>query len=209
MRKVILYVTMSSDGFMAGPNDELDWMLPEMDREMLTDTVNFFNETDGGFIGYPTASGMIPYWLDVARNPSAPQGERAIARAVNKLHSIIISNTPETLEWDNSELLLVTNDDDLIKGVRKIKQQPGKHLTVPGGVRTAQTFARLGLIDEYMFIVHPVALGNGKRVFNSKIELELVSAEAYESGILRITYRPRQAVPITTASESARSAETY
>ncbi len=191
MRKVILYVTMSFDGFIAGPNNELDWMLPTTDQEMTADAVNLFNETDGGFIGYPTAAGMIPYWSSVAQNPSASKTERDIAEAVNKLHSIIISNTPEKLEWANAELLLAKNDNDLIEGVRKIKQQPGRDLAVPGGVRTVQTFVRLGLIDEYIFMVHPVALGNGKSVFTSRVELELVSAKTYKSGIMRICYRPR------------------
>src|SRR6266540_4226209 len=107
MRKVILYVTMSFDGFIAGPNNELDWMLPTADDGMVADIVNLFNEVDGWFIGYPTASGMIPYWSNVAQNPLASQSERDIAQAVNKLHSIILSNTPERLEWANSELLLV------------------------------------------------------------------------------------------------------
>jgi len=181
---------MSFDGFIAGPNNELDWMLPTADDGMVADIVNLFNEVDGGFIGYPTASGMIPYWSNVAQNPLASQSERDIAQAVNKLHSIILSNTPERLEWANSELLLVKNDNDLIEGVKRIKQQPGKDLAVPGGIRTAEAFARLDLIDEYVFMVHPVALGNGKRVFTSKVKLELVNAKTYKSGIMRLCNRP-------------------
>ncbi|HLO16019.1 MAG TPA: dihydrofolate reductase family protein [Anaerolineales bacterium] len=210
MRKVILYVTMSLDGFIASPNNELDWMLPVMDQEMGRDSVNFFKELDGGFMGYPTASGMIPYWSNVAQNPSASKGERDIAEAVNKLHSIIISKTAEKLEWANSELLLIQNDHDLIEGVRRIKQQPGRDLAVPGGVRTAQAFARLGLIDEYVFMVQPVALGKGKSVFTGKVELDLFSAKTYQSGILRLCYRPRlteQTPANTNAGERIRDTE--
>ena len=191
MRKVFLYMTMTFDGFFAGPHDELDWMSQTPDQELNDDMVAFFQGIDRGFIGYPTASGMIPYWLNVAKNPSASKAERAIAQAVNTLHPLIISRQEEKLEWENTELLVVKSDHDLVEAVKKIKQQPGKDLGVPGGIRTAQTFVRLGLIDEYVLMVHPVAISNGKRVFTNKVSLELVSAKTYKSGVMRICYRPR------------------
>ena len=191
MRKVVLYMTMTFDGFFSGPHGELDWMEQTPDQELNDDIVALFKGFESGFIGYPTASGMIPYWSNVAKNPSASKGERAIAEVVNNLHSIIISNKEEKLEWDNSELLLVKNDKDLVEAVTKLKKQPGRNLGVPGGIRTAQTFVRLGLIDEYVLMVHPVAIGNGKRVFTDRVNLELVSAKTYQSGVMRVCYRPR------------------
>ena len=158
MRKVFLNMTMTFDGFFCGPNSELDWMSQTPDQELNDDLVAFFQSVDQGFIGYPTASGMIPYWLSVAQNPSASSEGRAIAQAVNQLHAFILSNREEKLAWENTELLVVKSDDELVEAVKKIKQQPGKDLGVPGGIRTAQTFVRLGLIDEYMLMVHPVAI---------------------------------------------------
>ena len=190
MRKVVLYMTMTCDGFFSGPYGELDWMSQSPDQELNDDTVALFQGFDSGFIGYPTASGMIPYWLNVAKSPSASKGELAIAQAVNTLHPIILSNKEEKLEWDNAELLVVKSDQDLVEAVKKIKQQPGKDLGVPGGIRTAQTFVRLGLIDEYVFMVHPVAIGNGQRVFTDRVNLELVSAKTYKSGVMRVCYWP-------------------
>ena len=191
MRKVFLYMTMTFDGFFSGPNNELDWMSQTAGQEMNDDIVALLSRADTGFMGYPTASGMIPYWSNVAKNPSASKGERAIAQAVNNIHSIILSNKEEKLEWENSELLLVKSDKDLVEAVTKVKRQPGKDLGVPGGIRTAQTFVRLGLIDEYVLMVHPVAIGNGKRVFTDRVNLELVSAKTYTSGVMRVCYRPR------------------
>ena len=191
MRKVFLYMTMTFDGFFAGPNGELDWMLQTPDQELNDDLVAFFQGVDRGFIGYPTASEMIPYWLNVANNPSASKAERAIAKAVNTLHPLIISRQEEKLEWENTELLVVKSDQDLVEAVKKTKQQPGKDLGVPGGIRTAQTFVRLGLIDEYVLMIHPVAIGNGKRIFTNRISLELLSAKTYKSGVMRVCYRPR------------------
>jgi dihydrofolate reductase len=191
MRKVFLYMTMTFDGFFSGPHGELDWMSQTADQELNDDTVALFQGFDSGFIGYPTASGMIPYWSNVAKNPLASKGEREIALAVNQLHGIILSKKEETLEWENAELLLVKSDQDLVEAVKKIKQQPGKDLGVPGGIRTAQTFVRLGLLDEYVLMVHPVAIGNGQRVFTDRVNLELVSTKTYRSGVMRMCYRPR------------------
>ena len=190
IRKVFLYMTMTFDGFFAGPHGELDWMSQTPDQELNDDMVAFIQGIDRGFIGYPTASGMIPYWLNVAKNPSASNAERAIAQVVNTLHPLIISRQEEKLEWENTELLVVKSDHDLVEAVKKIKQQPGKDLGVPGGIRTAQTFVRLGLIDEYVLMVHPVTIGNGKRIFMNRVSLELVSAKTYKSGVIRVCYRP-------------------
>jgi hypothetical protein len=130
MGKVFLNMTMTLDGFFCGPNGELDWMSPTPDQELNDDIVAFFQGVDQGFIGYPTASGMIPYWLGVAQNPAASSEERTIAQAVNTLHPFILSNREEKLAWENTELLVVKSDDDLAEAVQKIKQQSSKDLGV-------------------------------------------------------------------------------
>lgn len=194
MRKILLNMTMTLDGFFCGPGGELDWMSQTPDQELNDDIVAFFQSVNQGFIGYPTASGMLPYWLSVAQNPAASQEERAIALAVNRLHPFILSRKAEKLAWEHAEILVVQSDEDLVTAVEKIKRQPGKDLGVPGGIRTAQTFVRLGLIDEYVLTVHPVTLGQGQRVFTSRIPLELLSTKTYRSGVLRVRYRPGRRV---------------
>jgi dihydrofolate reductase len=190
MRKVALYMTVTLDGFIAGPNNELDWMAGTSDQELNHDIVAILKRFDAGFIGYPTASGMIPYWLNAAKDPSTSEQERAVAEVVNKMHVIIVSNKEEELPWVNAELLLVKSDADIIEAVSKFKQQPGKDLGVPGGVRTAQKFARLGLLDEYILMVHPVTIGDGKRLFTVKANLHLVGSKAYDSGVVCLRYNP-------------------
>lgn len=189
MRNVILNMTMSMDGFFARPHGELDWMVQTPDQELNDDIVAFFQSIDQGFIGYPTASGLIPYWSNVANDPSTSKAERAIAQVVNKLHPFILSRTVEPLAWENTELLIVKSDQDLIDAVNQQKRQPGLALGVPGGIRTAQTFVRLGLVDEYVLWVHPVAIGQGQSVFLDRTNLELVSVKAYPSGVMRVCYR--------------------
>lgn len=191
MRTVFLYMTTTLDGFVAGPNNELDWMVPTPEPELTDDIVALLSRADSGFVGYPVATEMVPYWRAAAQDPKTSEGSRAIADAVNRLRTIVISNTDEQLGWDNSELLVVDNDAELVEAVTRFKQQPGRDLGVPGGVRTAQAFARLGLIDEYVFMVHPVALGQGRPVFTDRMNLELVSTKAYKSGVVQVCYRPR------------------
>jgi len=190
MAKLVLSMTMSLDGFFSGPRGELDWMAQAPDPEFSRDNVSFFDRFDRGFIGYPTASGMLPHWLNVAGNPQAPADERALAEAVNRLHSFLVSDRDEPVPWQNAELLVVHHDEQLADAVRREKEKPGKDLGVPGGIRTAQTLVRLGLVDEYVLTVHPVALGAGQRVFTGKTGLELIDAKTYRSGVTRARYRP-------------------
>jgi dihydrofolate reductase len=198
MRKVILYMTTTVDGFIAGPNNELDWMVGTSDQGLNDDIVALLRASDAGFLGYPVARGMIPYWESVAADPSASPAARDLAAAVNSLRRIIISNQPVDLSWDNSELVVARSDDDLIAAVTKIKRQPGRDLGVPGGVRTAQRFARLGLIDEYVLQVHPIAIGSGRPLFTRGTELKLISAKAYDSGVVRLRYQTRRQSPAVT-----------
>ena len=190
MGKLVLSMTMSLDGFFAGPGGELDWMTQAPDPEFSRDNVSFFDRFDRRFIGYPAGAGMVPYWLHVAGNPQAPAGERALAEAVNRLRPFLVSDRDEPVPWQNAELLFVHHDEQLADAVRKEKEKPGKDLGVPGGIRTAQTFIRLGLVDEYVLTVHPVALGSGKRIFTGKTGLELIAAKTYRSGVIRARYQP-------------------
>jgi dihydrofolate reductase len=91
-------------------------------------------------------------------------------------------------------LVVARNDEELVAAVAGFKRQPGGDLGVPGGVRTAQRFARLGLIDEYVLHVHPVAIGAGKPLFTRETKLTLTSAQTYDSGVMQLRYQPaRQA----------------
>jgi dihydrofolate reductase len=190
MADLVLTMTMSLDGFFCGPGGELDWMTQAPDPEFSRDNVAFFDRFDRGFIGYPTASGMLPYWLNVASNPQAPADERALAEKLNGLHPILVSDREEPVPWSNAELLVVHDDKQLADAVRREKGKPGKDLGVPGGIRTAQTFIRLGLVDEYVLTVHPVGLGSGKRIFTGQTGLELIDTRTYPSGVTRARYRP-------------------
>jgi dihydrofolate reductase len=190
MRKLLLYMTMTLDGFIAGPDNELDWMSQIPDPGLNADIVSLLRSVDAGFLGYPVAQGMIPYWAQVAAEPSSSPGARAVAEAVNRLHSIVISNRPVELPFQDCELIVARDDAELVAAVDDIKRRPGRDLGLPGGVRTAQTFVRLGLVDEFVLQVHPVAIGAGRRLFSATTQLELIGAKSYESGVTRLRYLP-------------------
>ncbi len=148
MRNVFLYMTMTLDGYLAGPNNELDWFIPATDQALVDDIVAIIAAADTGIMGYPTAPGMVAYWAEVPKNASASPADRAIAAVINQLHTVVLSNTQLELNMKNAELVVANNDQDLITAVTRLKQQPGKDIGIPGGVRTAQKFTRLGLVDE-------------------------------------------------------------
>src|SRR5260370_33428591 len=114
IRNVVLNMTMTFDGFFAGPHGELDWMVQTPDQELNDDIVAFFQGIDRGFIGYSTASGMIPYWLNVATNPSASKAEPATGQAVRTLHPHILPRQPEDIAWYNPKLLCGKRDQVLV-----------------------------------------------------------------------------------------------
>src|ERR1700676_1409555 len=132
MRSVFIYMTTSLDGFISGPNNELDWMLQTADPELTRDMVALFERVEGGFLGYPTYTGMIPYWRSVADDPSASEGAKAIANAVNKLRPIAVSRTPVELAEDNADLLVAPDDDALVAAVNALKAQSGGDLGLSG-----------------------------------------------------------------------------
>lgn len=187
MRKVILRMMITVDGVVS---DVESWYT--RDEELDNDFIAELKTIDTGVVGYGAYQGMAAYWPTVLENPSASKIEVAMAQALGDMHKIVFSQTEEELEWSNSELLLVKDDKDIVEAVTKLKQQPGKDIETAGGATIAQTFARLGLIDEYRLIVNPVAVGNGTRLFTDRVDLELVSSKTYKSGIMSVCYQPAQ-----------------
>src|SRR5215831_4600618 len=147
MRKIILTMNMTLDGFF-----NLDWMGQRPftpDQELNDDTLASMRDSGGALVGYPFYLAMVPYWSDVEHNPASSESERAIAHAVNTSRRFVLSRTQAPLDGPNAELLLVKSDQEVHDAVTRLKRQKGRALGVIGGVRTAQTLVRLGLIDEY------------------------------------------------------------
>jgi hypothetical protein len=131
MRNLVLNMTMSLDGYIAGPDGELDWMTTSPDPDLTADTVALLRRADAGFIGYPTAEAMIRYWAAVARDPQAAPASRDIANAVAGMRTYAVSNKPAHIGVPNAEVLVAPDDETLTAAVTAIKHLPGRDLGLP------------------------------------------------------------------------------
>jgi dihydrofolate reductase len=186
MRKVVLQMMITLDGFVAGPNDEMDWI----DNDPVMGEAHFAlaEGADAAIIGHTVYQGMAQFWPQASTSPDAPNNEAAFGKLMNDMRKIVVSTKTDDLAWTNCEQLLVTGDDDLAEQIRALKRNPGEYLLLYGGVRTARTFIEHGLVDEYRLDVCPTSLGSGKPLFPTRVKLRFVSATPYASGAVGVIY---------------------
>ncbi len=187
MRKVILHMMLTVDGYVSGPNGELDWIFEVNDDERNKFVYDLYSSMDGAIVGRVTYQDMEKHWPSAEKDTSSNEKDRAFAGIMNKLTKYVFSKTLEKVEWSNSILL----KGDITEEVTKLKQQPGNNIVLCGGVGIAQTFIKLGLIDEYQLIMHPHKLGNGRYLFESqeeRLKLKLLDTIKFPSGIAALRY---------------------
>jgi dihydrofolate reductase len=186
MRKVILAMQVTLDGFIEGPNGELDWAMKE-DEETWKDVFELQRSADTLLLGRVMYPGFEKYWLSVPKNPSSTKNEIEYARLADKMQKIVFSRTLQKIEWKTTRIIR----DHIAEEIQKMKQQPGKDLVLLGGAGLASTFMNLGLIDEYHLIVNPLVLGGGKPLFKDVKErhkLKLLNAKTFKSGKVVLHY---------------------
>ena len=170
MRKVILQLAVSLDGFIEDPNGEFDWCFTDDDYGM----TEFFKRIDAIFIGRKS------YELTLTMGGSAPPGFPA-------LKEYVFSKSLNKVEGNR---ILVSGD--LAKEVNKIKNEPGKDIWLYGGAALTSSFINLGLVDEMALAVHPILLGAGKPLFQNipgRVSLELINTQTYPSGLVMLSYK--------------------
>jgi dihydrofolate reductase len=189
MRKVILQMMITLDGFVAGPHDELDWI----DNDPVMGEAHFAlaEGADAALIGHTVYQGMAGFWPQAATNPDTPNNEAEFGKLMNRMPKIVISTTPEDLAWENCEQLLVNDDGDLVTKLTELKAMPGTYLLLYGGVQTSQSLIENKLVDEYRLDVCPIALGAGKPLFPQRTPLEFISVTPYESGAMTVIYQAK------------------
>jgi dihydrofolate reductase len=205
MRKVVLAMMTTLNGRVDDPEA---WM-SGVGNDLYADIDRAYDTYDTVLVGQTTYQEMYEYWPG-AETEDAPIGglsdaapatdeaaevNKRMARKMNAYKKYVFSSGREkrTLEWTNCEPVVVRLDAELEQFVADLKAQPGKDIHLAGGARLAQTFVRLGLVDEYRFYVHPVA-SPGKTVFDQlegRRGLELVSATPYADGAIGLYYKPR------------------
>ena len=181
--KVIYSMGVSLDGFIAGPDGEIDWSAP--DEELHRFHNQQARELGAHLCGRRLYEEMT-YWETAEENPSAAEYELEFARIWKELPKIVFSRTLEKVEG-NARLV----KDGAAEEVAKLKAQPGKDLAV-GGAGLASTLMKLGLIDEYRLFVNPIVLGGGTPYFpalDDRINLELVETRTFGSRVVYVRYR--------------------
>jgi len=187
MRKLKLQVQMTIDGFVAGPDGELDWMWisSERDESLWRKVIELADSCDTILLGRKMTPGFIDYWENVVDNqPDSP--EQSLAQLMVNMRKIVFSRTQSAIKGRNLEV----ENGDLATAVRALKAQPGKDVIVYGGADFASSLISLNLIDEYFIFRNPVAIGNGLSIFKERKILKLESSTAYKSGKIVNKYLP-------------------
>src|SRR5436305_10824644 len=183
MRKLKLQMQVTVDGFVAGPEGQLDWMTWEMDPKMLAFINHLTDTSDTILMGRKMAPGFVQYWESV--KPESP--EYQFARKMVTLPKIVFSRTVDRLDGQNVRV----DKGELVDAVHRLKNQPGKDIIVYGGATFVSSLIEHRLIDELHLSVNPVAIGNGLRIFSDRTPLTLVQSVGYSTGEVVNTYTPR------------------
>lgn len=187
MRKVIFLIHLSLDGYVAGPNGEMDWIV--YNEEMEKYSHDLHRTTDTAIYGRVTWQMMDFYWPSVLSDPLSTGGALAHAQWYDSAEKIVFSRTLQSVKPQKTRLIR----ENVGAEMSKIKQQPGKDLWLIGSPGLAQTFMELGLIDEYRININPVVLGSGKLLFGhsaSALRLKLLEARTFEGGVVGLRYEP-------------------
>lgn len=180
MKKVVLNLAVTLDGFIEGPNGEIDWCI--MDDDMQFD--QFIDSVDTLFYG------RVSYeaWGNFQPNESTSPAERAMWQGIHSKEKFVFSRQPRTAP-DGERIHFISSD--IAGNVAEIKKQGGKDIWLYGGANLIKTFIDLGLIDVYKISVHPVALGSGKPLFENlknRVGLTLTGTRVFKSGVVELVY---------------------
>lgn len=186
MRKIILFMVYSLDGFISAEDGSLHEIQdPEVGKALIED---LYDRADALLLGRTLHEGFAQAWPAVANDPGSPDFLTEFAQWIENSPKIVVSKSSDEVTWNNSRLVTATDDAMLAKSINEIKQEPGKDIVVFGGVRIAQTLVRLGLVDEYWLKLQPIALGKGKSLFLEKTHLQLKESTSFRSGVVVLRY---------------------
>ena len=179
MRNLIYAINISLDGVC----DHTKFMPGEDTYEYFTDLVR---GADTFVYGRKTYQLMVPYWPDIAKNPTEDKAENDYAQAFDGVKKIVVfSKSLDSVDGKNTELVR----GNLQGTILKLKQEEGKYI-LAGGIDIPSQLSELGLIDEYHFVVHPIVVGEGRRLLEgiSTLRLKLVGSNIFKSGSVLLRY---------------------
>lgn len=175
MRKIVAGLFMSVDGVIEAPEK---WTGPYMDQEVGGQIGSHFAASDAMLLGRRTYETFAAAFSG---------GNEGMAAQMNNTPKYVVSKTLKSADWANSTLI----DGDLVEEIKRLKQQPGKNISISGSPTLIRSLIANGLLDELNLIVPPVVVGSGKRLFPDgevKSPLKLVDCKAFSTGTLSLTY---------------------
>ena len=191
MRKLMMRMSITVDGFVGGPNGENDWVFKSSDETSRARAVEQFWEAGLIIMGRKSFESLAPYW-PTANGPFAPPMNEIPKAVFTKKGFAGIprgaDQSPAAASWAEARVF----DGDLAEGIRKLKSEPGKPIAAIGGAGFMRSLIGTGLIDEYRLVTHPVVLGEGLAIFTgvARMDLKLVDVKAFPGGIVVHTYHP-------------------
>ena len=188
MRRIIAAMQTSLDGFIEGPNGELDWV------QSWEDPFDLLDKIDACIVGATTYEGYEQYWGAILEDPRATlpfsgrpptAGEIAYAHFAGTTPHYVLSTAMSRADWDVTRI--VRNVDE----IRRLKELPGKDMHALGGAALVSSLLDAGLVDELRLVIVPVVLGRGKSLFTGVTQpraIRFVRSEPLASGVVRLTY---------------------
>jgi dihydrofolate reductase len=176
MRKVVLKMDMSLDGYVGPIDEDAEWIMRDFDDEFsqwIVDEVLWQAGTH--VMGRVTYEDMAAHW---------PTATSVYAAPMNEIPKVVFSKTLTEAPWAESRIAR----GELGEEIRRLKEEPGKDILVHGGAKLAQSLSRAGLIDEYRLIMHPTARGDGDPLFGGAQDLRLIGSRVFDTGAVALTY---------------------
>jgi dihydrofolate reductase len=183
MRKLIISMNLSLDGYLSGPHGELDWHFESWDEEMGTRLLEQLDEADTILLGRNTYEAMSGYWPVRPCESDFPRQDLAIADRMNNYRKIVFTRSKTIPTWYNS----IFTEAEPGKEIPRLKKKTGKNMILYGSGRLASAIIQSRLVDEYLLWVHPVILGNGRLLFNNigeRVHLKLLRSIPFKSGVV-------------------------
>ena len=181
MRKLIFAINTTLDGCV-------DHTKQTVDDETLEYFTQLTRDADLQVFGRKTYQLMVPYWPEVAKDPSATKADKEFARAFESVNKVVFSRSLASAEDKNTRIVRTNLRDEMLK----LKQEQGKNILV-GGVDIPSQLMQLGLIDDFRFMVSPVIVGEGRRLLDGvslpeSLHLKLVESKNFKSGCVLLRY---------------------
>ena len=186
MRKLKLQMQTTIDGFVGGPNGEMDWMVFDWDDAVKNDVNKLIDSSDTILMGRKMSDGFVKYWTNVLEDSANP--EHTFAKKMLDTPKIVFTKTLVESFWPNTVLA----KGDIAEEVNRLKNQAGKDILVYGGADFVSSLIKENLIDEYNFFINPIVIGSGMTIFGklevASVSLKLNHSQAYSCGIVVNTF---------------------